>query len=129
MKCRRIVKGEDGKMNIVWFGSYGKTGDGKAIFYGGAKHDNYAQDAEAIKCSIMEKMSVLKGEIWAYPRFGLPLVDKVKNKGIIDAYIINIINGTEGVREIKGFVSEIDKNGYSCYSVVETVYGDVVTNV
>lgn len=132
MKTRRMVK-EGNKISIVWFGVKGvekvENDDGtvstKSIFYNeNNKNDNYASGVEAVKNTLNEKLSVLKGELWTSPKFGVPLIDKVRNKGIIDAYIISIVSSVKEVIEIVGFESEIvDKNTYSAYLEINTSYG------
>ena len=141
MRCRRITK--DG--TIVWFGSTGTKqvlydfgftcGDDKicgapykhlALFVDeNDKHANYSDKKEAVKDSLTQRLSVIKNELWYDYQYGLPLTDKVRNKAIMDAYVIKIILAHPDVLDIEGFESIQEKNNYSCYFIVNTIYGQI----
>lgn len=146
MKCRRINP-ENGM--IVWFGvkdvikghdytvvsnnllasNKVKVSDGvrnKAVFQNeNDKHDNYATDNEGVVDSLRQRLSILKHELWYDYENGMPLIDKVRSKSIIDAYIIQKILEHPDVIEVEGFESEQDKHMYSCYMIVNTIYGQI----
>lgn len=127
MKCRRI--NPDNGM-IVWFGVKDviiqTDGSTKAVFQDETnKHANYATNVEGVTNSLRQRLSVLKNELWYDYNRGMPLPDKVRNKAIIDAYIIQTILEHPDVIDIEGFESEQERNMYSCYIVVNTIYGQV----
>ena len=127
MKCRRI--NPDNGM-IVWFGVKDviiqTDGSTKAVFQDETnKHANYATNVEGVTNSLRQRLSVLKNELWYDYNRGMPLPDKVRNKAIIDAYIIQTILEHPDVIDIEGFESEQEINMYSCYIVVNTIYGQV----
>ena len=127
MKCRRI--NPDNGM-IVWFGVKDviiqTDGSTKAVFQDETnKHANYATNVEGVTNSLRQRLSVLKNELWYDYNRGMPLPDKVRNKAIIDAYIIQTILEHPDIIDIEGFESEQERNMYSCYIVVNTIYGQV----
>lgn len=127
MRCRRINP-ENGM--IVWFGVkdvvQNEQGENQAIFQEeGSKHANYAEKAEGVANSLRQRLSVLKKELWYDYGNGMPLPDKARSKAIIDAYIIDTILKHPDVIDIDGFESEQDKSFYTCYFVVNTIYGQI----
>lgn len=127
MKCRRINP-ENGM--IVWFGVKdvirNEAGENQAIFQDETnKHANYATGSEGVANSLKQRLSVLKHELWYDYNKGMPLPDKARSKAIIDAYIIQTILEHPDVIDIKGFESEQERNNYTCYFVVNTIYGQI----
>ena len=127
MKCRRINP-ENGM--IVWFGVKdvirNEAGENQAIFQDETnKHANYATGSEGVANSLKQRLSVLKHELWYDYNRGMPLPDKARSKAIIDAYIIQTILEHPDVIDIKGFESEQERNNYTCYFVVNTIYGQI----
>ena len=118
MKCRRIVNG-----NVVWFGSIGKTSDGKAIFVDNKQ--NYSKEQQAIVDCLTQKLSVIQNELWYNINYGIPLFNKYKNKAFIDAYITSEIFKQQGVKSIISFDSTLSKYNYSCKFIVDTIYGQI----
>ena len=138
MRCRKIVE-ENGIKNIVWFGSYGKNSDGTAKFAGtvssdvnkqygyddNGKHDNYSVEQQAICDSIIQQLSVIRGELWYNIGKGIPIFDKVKRKGFIDSYIVETVLNIKDVRSIITFKSEIeDSHKYKANIEILTKYGE-----
>ena len=127
MKCRRI--NPDNGM-IVWFGVKdvirNEAGENQAIFQDETnKHANYATGSEGVANSLKQRLSVLKHELWYDYNRGMPLPDKARSKAIIDAYIIQTILEHPDVIDIEGFESEQERNNYTCYFVVNTIYGQI----
>lgn len=131
MRCRRIDKDTG---NIVWFGVKDVTQDSEgnnvAIFVSNNnKHDNYASGSEGVSCALRQSLSVLKNELWYDFANGMPLIDKIKNKAIIDAYVVKTILANKDVISIQGFESEQDRTSYSAYVVINTVYGQIELSI
>ena len=127
MKCRRI--NPDNGM-IVWFGVKdvirNEAGENQAIFQDETnKHANYATGSEGVANSLKQRLSVLKHELWYDYNKGMPLPDKARSRAIIDAYIIQTILEHPDVIDIEGFESEQERNNYTCYFVVNTIYGQI----
>lgn len=138
MKTRRIKIDGTGVKHIVWFGSYGKNLDGTAMFYDSdadrdaygkndnGKHNNYSENQEAIRDSLMQRLSVIRGELWYNVSVGLPLFEKIKKKGVLDSYIAMEILKHPDVKEVLEFKSEIINNhNYTCSCKVLSKYGTV----
>lgn len=130
MKCRRINP-ENGM--IVWFGVKDvKISNNKVtpIFQNNNdKHDNYSSKQEAVINSLTQRLSVIKHELWYDYDNGLPLTDKIRNKSIVDAYVIKSILNQPDVINIEGFESRQDMHSYTCYMIVNTVYGQIELSI
>lgn len=126
MNCRR-VKRVSGKNIIVWFGSYGVNKDGTAKFYNiDDKHDNISTEQSGVADSLVQRLSVIEGELWYSITEGLPLLDKIKSKVELDAVITEIIFSHPDVLEISKLESQInDKKEYSALVTIETNYGQI----
>ena len=141
MRCRKIVEENEIK-NIVWFGSYGKNLDGTAKFvdenvdrtnYGSddnGKHENYSSEQQGVCDSLIQQLSVIRGELWYNINKGLPIFDKVKRKGFIDSYVVETTLNTVDVKSITSFSSEIiDNHYYHCNIKILTKYGEVAIEI
>ena len=135
MKCRRVKTDENNIKHIVWFGSYGKNDDGTAKFvdnnyedtYGdenNGKHNNFSSDNDAVKDSLIQRLNIIRGELWYNINKGLPIFDKVKQKGFIDSYVISTITEHTDVININYFSSKVINNHYYTFTVkITTKYG------
>lgn len=108
------------------------TGTVEGIFYAyfaqynAIKAENYAKEQHGVACSLIQRLSVIKGELWYKSSYGLPLMDKIKNKGIYDSIIINIINSHPDVRRIEYFNSSVENHSYVFNFIVNTIYNENV---
>lgn len=110
MKCRKSING-----NIVWFG---KTSETSEII------SNYSTATDAVIDSLIQRLSIIKGELWYQVNYGLPITEKYKSKGIFDAIITDIISGHPGVKYIKSYSSTVEKSVYTFNSFIVSIYGD-----
>lgn len=115
MRCRKIENG-----NIVWFGSAGKTADGRSKLA-----LNFAEKQEGVANSLTQRLSVIAGELWYNVSYGLPLLEKVDSKTAIDATVSEIVLSHPDVTDISEFSSEISGTKYSVKMTIETVFGDL----
>ena len=109
MKTRNIqieknANGTVRRHNVVWFGSYGKNIDGTAKFVKPDK-SSYVENDEATYASLLQRLHLIKGELWWNIDFGIPLTDKHRNKSVIDFTVTDIILTTKGVTNIKSYTS------------------------
>ena len=109
MRCRKVIKDKD-HYNIVWFGSYGKNEDGTSKKYNDGK-ESYAKEQEGLASSLIQRLNCLQGELFYKIDYGLPLLDKIKDREIFDSIIVDIILSHPDVRAIKSFYSEVDNQG------------------
>lgn len=93
------------------------------------RNDNYSKAQEGVKDSLIQRLSVLKKELWYNPGYGLPLIDKVRNKGIYDAIALDIITSQPDVRNIVKFESQIDGHKYSLSFIITTIYTNDETKI
>lgn len=117
MKCRKVVKNGD-HYDIVWFGSTGKTEQNKTVFWNEETKQSYAETQEGLASSLIQRLSVIKGELWYKVNYGLPLFNKVKDKDIMDSVIIDIVLSHPDVKSIKTMRSIIDNNIYKIKNLV-----------
>ena len=102
MRCRRII----GK-NIVWFGSQGVNTDTSSEDYGKKIPSvNYSDGSIAVRDSLTQRLSVIKGELWFNLLSGIPLLDE-KSPSILDSYISKTILEHPDVISIENFDREI----------------------
>ena len=113
MRCRNSID-----KNIVWFGSYGIEEDGKAK----KVKENFVENEKAVAQSLKQKLSVIQGELWYHINYGLPLYNKVKSKGVLDAVILGILEDHPSVKKIINFKSSIVNHKYTFTFTVNTIY-------
>lgn len=118
MRCRQIKNGE-----VVWFNSLGKDSNDLAI-----KADNFVENEKAVASSLIQRLSVLKKELWYRISYGLPLFEKVKSKVFMDSEITQIIMSHPEVSRIQSFSSYIINREYSYDCVIITTYGEIKLN-
>lgn len=130
MKCRRIKKENQNNL-LVWFGSYGKNQDGTAKFFNTKdKHDNFADEQEGLVDGLTQELSILQGELWYDINFGLPLLEKTKDKNEIDAIILELLLSHRDVEEILSFSSEItQEHHYSAMMSIKSTFGIININI
>lgn len=87
--------------------------------------DNYATEQQGVADSLTQRLSVLKNELWYQMNYGLPLFEKYRSKGTMDAYIVSTVLSHPDVRSFASFSSTLERNSYSCNFVVNTTYGEV----
>lgn len=85
---------------------------------------NYAGLQEGTAYSLIQRLSVLKNELWWQVNYGIPLLEKVKNKNIFDSVIINIILNHPDVTNILYLNSFIKENQYYFEVKVSTIYSE-----
>ena len=89
--------------------------------------ENYATGQEGVADSLIQRLSVIKGELWYKASYGLPLLEKIKNKGIYDNVIISIITSHPNVVNLTYYNSTIDeKRRYVLDFAVYTTYNEEV---
>ena len=113
MRCRNSIDN-----NIVWFKSYGIDEEGKAK----KVNDNFVENEKAVAQSLKQKLSVIQGELWYHINYGLPLYNKVKSKGVLDAVILGILEDHPSVKKIINFKSSIVNHKYTFTFTVNTIY-------
>ena len=113
MRCRNSID-----KNIVWFKSYGIEEDGKAK----KVDENFVENEKAVAQSLKQKLSVIQGELWYHINYGLPLYNKVKSKGVLDAVILGILEDHPSVKKIIDFKSSIVNHKYTFTFTVNTIY-------
>jgi hypothetical protein len=90
------------------------------------KADNYESGTDGVIDSLIQRLSVIRGELWYQINYGIPLMGKYKSKGIFDSSISEIISGNPGVRNIISYKSSVDKTVYSFTCRILTIYGDAL---
>ena len=113
MRCRNSID-----KNIVWIKSYGIEEDGKAK----KVDENFVENEKAVAQSLKQKLSVIQGELWYHINYGLPLYNKVKSKGVLDAVILGILEDHPSVKKIINFKSSIVNHKYTFTFTVNTIY-------
>ena len=118
MKCRNVVKDTSNKLTVVFFGSVGIDDNGHKI-----PAQEYVEGNEAVAASLIQRLTVIKGELWYNIQEGLPLFDKGVTITSMDAYVIKTIMKHPDVINISTFESHLVGTTYHCYVDVITKYG------
>lgn len=142
MRTRKIITYYDKEnvekriRKVVWFGSYGKNTDGSSKLvedYNTSNKTlstyNFDDGNKAITDSLIQKLSVIKNELWYNMNFGLPLCEKIKSKLEIDSKIIDVILSTTDVIGIEYFLSQIINKTYECSVTINTTFGNINLNI
>lgn len=128
MRVRRIIDEKSGtsrKRTVVWFGSYGTNTDGTAKFVSKTnKHDNFATENDMVKDCLIQRLSVIKHELWYNWQYGMPLVDDDVSKVMIDAFVIKTAQEHPNVLEVTEFKSWVEKHNYHCEINFTTTFGN-----
>jgi len=121
MQCRKLHI-ENNSKDIVWFGSYGKNQDGTA-----KKDVNYVSNEEAVTHSLIPRLSIIKGELWYEPTYGIPLLDRIRSKDIFDSTLIKMITIHPQVSGIKSIESTVNGHTYVFNVKINSIYGTEVS--
>lgn len=107
----------------ILYNLYYKNDDDDLVEISKIENSDYAEGAEAVVYSLIQRLSVLKGELWYNKGYGLSLLEKVRNKNFIDGEIINIILSHPEVRSIINYESKISNDGgYRIKVQILTIY-------
>ena len=117
---------------VVWFGSYGLdkekpvyAHDGSLIGYQAKKAENFSNQQQGVRDSLVQRLSVLKGELWYKISFGIPLFDKVHSKTLIDTHVASVVTSHPDVQRIENFESSLQNHRYTCNMSIVTIYGNI----
>ncbi len=88
--------------------------------------ENYAEKQEGVACGLIQRISVIKGELWWMINYGLPLLDKIRNKAIFDSVLINIILKHPDVKNIISLNSHVVNHEYYFEAKINTVFNEAV---
>lgn len=131
MKCRKVVWNEENKKyDIVWFGSQGLAPvdpENPEAPLKKISADNYSIEQEGVAHSLIQRLSVIRGELWYQINYGLPLFEKIKNKGILDSLIMGTITDHPEVRSVGDFSSVVEKSKYSISVKIDTIYNESIS--
>lgn len=88
-------------------------------------HDNFSQKQEAVKDSLTQKLSVIEKELWYQVNYGMPILNKLKSKLSIDAFVSQVITNHPDVISIEKFESKVENKKYICSITVMTDFGEL----
>lgn len=125
--------------NVVWFGSYGKNEDGTGKFYNRYTRskkigkdivnevitESYSKEQDAVRDSLFQRLSILKGELWYRITFGIPLFEKINSKTLIDTHVASVVTSNEDVIRIEKFESTLYNHKYTCNMVIISKFGNL----
>lgn len=125
MRCRELYVDAQKKNHVVWFGSYGVDSNEFALKWKDGT-TSFATAQEGISTLLTQRLSVIRTELWNNIKFGLPLIDKISSKEVIDSHVLEIISTTQDVRRVLSFESTLsNSHSYSCSVIVESTYSIV----
>lgn len=133
MRVRRIVDEASGttrKRTVVWFGSYGKNPDGTTKWANpDNKHDNFSSGIDMVKDSLIQRLSVIRHELWYNYQYGMPLVDNDTAQVTIDSFVMKTIQEHQDVLAIKSFSSKVVGHRYTCDVRFTTKFGETSISI
>lgn len=91
------------------------------------KTPNYVEDTDAVVVSLIQRLSVIKGELWWQVNYGVPLTDKVRGTTLYDMVITDIITSHLGVASIQSYSSNLVGHTYTYTCTIKTIFGDTAT--
>ena len=128
MRCRKIEK-NNGVYELVFFNSKGKSADGTAIKvaenHGGSAPSSYADGIEGVNQSLIQRLSLIQGELPHFMNAGFPLFNKIAEKSAMDAYLIDVLTHYRDIINIEQINSEVENHVYSANIKIRTIYGDL----
>lgn len=87
---------------------------------------NYSTGVRGVRDGLIPRLSVIKGELWYKMSYGLPLMEKIRSKGIYDSIIVRYITEYPDVTNLEEFSSNLDRHTYTFDSIINTVYGEKI---
>ena len=96
-------------------------------FEGELINGNYSIKQRGVADNLIQWLSVLKNELWWQINYGLPILEKHKNKSIIDSVIINIVLSNRDVKNIIRFESKVENHIYKFSMIVDTVFDESIS--
>lgn len=100
---------------------------GKCTLTTDPKLPNYVEDTDAVVVSLIQRLSVIKGELWWQVNYGIPLTDKVRGTTLYDMVVTDIITSHPGVASIQSYSSNLVGHTYTYTCTIKTVFGDTAT--
>lgn len=100
---------------------------GKCTLTTRQKLPNYVEDTDAVVVSLIQRLSVIKGELWWQVNYGMPLTDKVRGTTLYDMVVTDIITSHPGVASIQSYSSNLVGHTYTYTCTIKTVFGDTAT--
>ena len=91
------------------------------------KLPNYVEDTDSVVVSLIQRLSVIKGELWWQVNYGMPLTDKVRGTTLYDMVVTDIITSHPGVASIQSYSSNLVGHTYTYTCTIKTVFGDTAT--
>lgn len=94
--------------------------DGQAI-----KVNNYSDNQQGVTDDLIQRLSVLKKELWYNINYGLPLFEKINSKPLTDTAISSIIMEEPDVIQILSFKSQVINKKYYCSVEILSKFGNI----
>lgn len=113
-----------------------KTGDSGKL-YGGYPEDemgtykvvyvdteDYVSDTDAVVASLIQRLSVIKGELWYQINYGLPLTESISSAALFDSVIADIITSHPGVASLDSYKSWITGHTYYYTCKITSIFAE-----
>lgn len=86
---------------------------------------SYANGVDGVCQSLMQRLTLVQGELKHYMRTGFPLLAKNNSKQVLDAYLVQVILCHPDVKDIISLESKVKGHDYIADISVNTIYGKV----
>lgn len=85
---------------------------------------NYVSDTDAVVASLIQRLSLIKGELWYQVNYGIPLTENTSSVALFDSVISDIIVSHPGVAAIENYQSYISGNTYYYTCKIKSIFAE-----
>lgn len=85
---------------------------------------NYVSDTDAVVASLIQRLSVIKGELWYQINYGLPLTESISSGVLFDSVIADIIISHPGVASLDSYKSWITGHTYYYTCKITSIFAE-----
>lgn len=86
--------------------------------------EDYVSDTDAVVASLIQRLSVIKGELWYQINYGLPLTESVSSAALFDSVIADIITSHPGVAALDSYKSWISGHTYYYTCKITSIFAE-----
>ena len=85
---------------------------------------NYVSDTDAVVASLIQRLSLIKGELWYQVNYGIPLTENTFSVALFDSVISDIIVSHPSVAAIENYQSYISGNTYYYTCKIKSIFAE-----
>lgn len=86
---------------------------------------SYADGVDGVCQSLMQRLTLLQGELKHFMKTGFPLLERNNSKQVLDAYLVKTILYHPDVTRMVTLDSKLEGHDYKAYVIADTKYGKI----